>query len=734
MKLPKVRKRIIAGWPLIAIFLVVVVFFWKFVFRGLLPIPADTIVGMYHPWRDVVWDGLTAGVPFKNFLITDPVRQQFPWRQLIINSFQNRQIPKWDPYSMAGMPLLANIQSAPFYIFNCLFFPPIGGQVFFDFGTAWGILILLQPLLAGLFTYFYLQQLKLTKPACLMGALSFAFGGFFVAWLEWGTVLHSALWLPLILLAVDRLVSYKLRVTSLILWSLTFTFALTQSFFAGHLQVFFYVFLFSGVYLLWRFWQIKTDRKKVFLLFFILYTFFFILSSIQWRPTMELIRLSARQVDQADWNKPGWFIPWQHLVQFFAPDFFGNPTTLNYWGEWNYAEFIGFIGVVPLVLAGWALFKRRTRFFSIACLLALSFALPTPWAKLIYRWQIPFLSTSQPTRLLFLAGFCLAVLAAMGLDNFLKKDKKLKSLVPFLAIYGCLWLFVLLAKGENLAISKRNLILPTGMLIAFAGLVVAFGLADKLFKKNKRVSCIAYYISLSTLMALTVFDLLRFGWKFTPFVKRGWLFPMTETIEFLKQDQSAFRIMAVDRRIMPPNFAGVYGLQDVAGYNPLYLQRYGELVAAMERDEPNIEPPFGFNRIITPHRWQSRIADLLNVKYVLSLTNLDSDKLDLVFQEGETRVYENKSVFSRAFMVYDYQVASDKQGVINLLMDNHSYLTTFNDTYDWGNWVNSSTATVGDTDSPTFKGNSTNVGSVVVNTAIDLFVNSQDEISLTPST
>ena len=56
------------------------------------------------------------------------------------------------------------------------------------------------------------------------------------------------------------------------------------------------------------------------------------------------------------------------------------------------------------------------------------------------------------------------------------------------------------------------------------------------------------------------------------------------------------------------------------------------------------------------------------MKYVLSLKEEDSAKLVMVFQEGQTRVYENKDVFPRAFMVYDYQVVRDKQEAINLLM------------------------------------------------------------------
>ena len=96
----------------------ITLFFYPFIFFGKVPIPVDTIVGMYHPWRDVVWNNLTSGVPFKNYLITDPVRQQYDWRKLAIEQFKKGQFPLWNPYSFSGTPLLANFQTAAFYPFN----------------------------------------------------------------------------------------------------------------------------------------------------------------------------------------------------------------------------------------------------------------------------------------------------------------------------------------------------------------------------------------------------------------------------------------------------------------------------------------------------------------------------------------------------------------------------------------------------------------------------------------
>lgn len=637
--------------PLIFLAAAVIIFFKPFWLEGKLPVPADTIVGLYYPWRDFFAKDYPQGIPFKNFLITDPVRQQYIWRNLSIEAVKNRQWPLWNPYNFSGTPLLANFQSAPFYPLNILFF-------FLPFSLAWSQLIVLEPLLAGIFLYLYLRNLRLNQWASLLGAVVFSFSGFAIAWLEWNTVLHTALWLPLILLATDKLVLSKK-------WSLVFILSLASSFFAGHLQVFFYVFVFSLVYLLVRWWQYGRS-KKLMVLLTTCYLLLATLTAVQWWPTLQFIGLSARNFDLPSWQSPGWFLPPQNLVQFLAPDFFGNPATLNYFGVWNYGEFIGYIGILPLLFSFLAILWRRdkkTWFFGGVAAVSLMLALPTPLAKLPYQLTIPFISTSQPTRLMFLIDFSLAVLAALGLDWLMKNfndsnhlGKFIKTIAVMFTIFLGLWVFVLLSPiTENLQVAKRNLILPTATFLVSAGLIILSQLRYGLrFQK----------IILTLFLLVVIFDLFRFGGKFTPFTDKQWLFPETAAIKFLQNQPQPFRMMATDRRIFPPNFAGIYKLEDVAGYDPLYLQSYGELTAAWGRGKPDITP-FSFNRILTPDDYSSPMADLMNVKYVLSLKEEISPKLKLVFKEGETRVYENIKVLPRAFFVEQLESVADKKTAVN---------------------------------------------------------------------
>lgn len=650
-------------------------FFFNQVFiGGLLPIPTDNIVGLYHPYRDFYIKDYPRGIPFQNSLLTDPIRQQYLWRELAISQMKKGELPLWNPYNFSGYPLLANFQSAVFYPLNlAMFILP------FEYG--WTFLIISQPLLAFAFMFLYLRNLKISKAGSFISSIAFAFSGFFVSWLEWGNIVSTGLWLPLVLLSIDKAIEKTKNQKSKIknVWNLIFVFSLISAFFAGYLQIFFYLFIVSFVYLIFR-WFGYSRRIKKLAIFIVLYVAFFILTSIQWIPTLQLVRLSARSVDQISTNIEGWFIPWQNLVQFIAPDFFGNPATLNYWGVWNYGEFVGYVGLLPLILALGALILKRDKlvlFFGVILISGIIFAFPSAISNLPFWLNIPFVSTSQPTRLMYVINFSLVVLAAFGFDYF--KTNKTRIIVPlvivgliFLSLWGYVNLnsflpeFVRLVP-ENLAVSFSNLRLPT---LVFAITLTLFCLNTFIFKKNIKLSNLIYILIIIVFLA----DIFRFADKYTVFSDKKYLYPNTKSLDFIKNQSGNFRVMETDSRILPPNFTINYRLESIDGYDPLYLMRYAELAAAFGRNEPNINTPFGFNRIITPQNYQTNLVNIFNIKYILTLTDIDMQNLEKVFEENETKVYENKGYIDKAFFVERTIGAENKYDSIEKLYEQKSNL------------------------------------------------------------
>ena len=172
------KQRAADIWALFILASIVGVFFYKTITSGLLPIPSDTLVGLYHPWRDVYAEQYPRGVPFKNPLITDPIRQQIPWRSTAIDQWNDGLVSGWNPYTLSGQPLVGNIQAAVFQPLNLLF-------AVLPFASAWSVLIMVQVFLMGAFMYAYVRHLGTSVAVSLLGSVSWAFSGFSIAWLTW---------------------------------------------------------------------------------------------------------------------------------------------------------------------------------------------------------------------------------------------------------------------------------------------------------------------------------------------------------------------------------------------------------------------------------------------------------------------------------------------------------------------------------------------------------------------
>jgi hypothetical protein len=662
------KKKIIEIIPFLFILIFSGIFFRQTLIKGKLPIPSDTLVGMYHPYLDYIAKEYPAGLPFKNFLITDPIRQQIPWRKLTIDTIKKGTFDAWNAYSFSGTPLSTNIQSGFFYPLNVLF-------LLVPFPIAWTMLIVLQQILSGVFFYLFLRKsMTLSSYASLFGALCFMFSGFSIMWLTWGTIGQTLMWLPLLLVLSDVLLSATSSKKRIII-SISIGLTLSTQYFAGHSQIFLYSSILFAVYWLYRlsFSQILI-RKGAVVGMVGGVGLFVLLSSVHWIPFLLDMKTISRLQDAALVTKEGFFIPYQNLVQFLIPDFFGNPATLNYWGIWNYAEFCGYIGIPGLFFVLYSLFSHRKKdmiFWFLTVSLGLLFALPTAISLVPYRLQIPIVSSLQPTRLLSLVDVGLCVLAGLGLDAWLIQSRKRFSIficTVLAVVFGIIWYLVKVNPfkiiQENLDVTGRNSIFPT---VIFGLVVVVLIIRVLMERIAGKKSMIPIFVSVVLLIGISFYDLSRFGWKFTPFTDSALFFPKTEIITFLEKQTTPFRITAVDDRILPPNVSAYYGIESIGGYDPLYEARYEKFIAAMERGEPNITPPFGFNRIIAPKNITSPLFQLLGVRYVLSLSDISDSRFMKVKQEGQTRLYEYRDVLPRVYLLHNIEVIYDEESCVKAL-------------------------------------------------------------------
>ena len=213
----------------------------------------------------------------------------------------------------------------------------------------------------------------------------------------------------------------------------------------------------------------------------------------------------------------------------------------------------------------------------------------------------------------------------------------IKKTVWVCGLSGLLLLSLLIISSKfdfsDKMVSQRNLIFSIGNLMVFGISVSSFFLLK--IRNSKSIFLFSVFCFL-----FSILDLFRFGWKFTPFSPGEYLYPVTPAIKYLQNNmRENDRYMTVDRRILPPNANIIYKLRSIEGYDPIYSKDYASLITAMEGDGSETEP-VSFGRIVRPKNYRSPISEKLDVRYVLSLSDISDPNLTKVFQEGETRVYE----------------------------------------------------------------------------------------------
>ena len=614
--------------------------------------PGDNLIGLYHPYRDFFSNLYPAGFPYKNPLITDPFLQLFPWKYLSISAFKNLSIPLWNSYSFSGYPLMANFQSAAFFPLNILLFLP--------FELGWQVFILIQIPMCAIGMYLFLKKVSISHLAAIFASICYSLSGFTIGWLEWGNIGYIFALLPISLYFILCLSEKRTKKNSIFLYISLISLGL-----AGHLQMEVYALAVILGLIIFTYFDKKNIQNTGYI--FLIFILSILSTAFQLIPTFELIQNSYRSIDIAYLNQADWFIPTQHFISLLAPDFFGSPARLNYWGVWNHLEFNLSVSVAGIFFAFLGVSRKRFVAFIFLVLVASSiFATKNPLSEVIYLRNLPFLSSAQPSRLIFIIIFCISTLSAFGIDRFynFQVSAKKTALVSIILI-ACLGYILYLTFfnftifgpidfANNQITAVRNMILP--LVLAFFILAIISLTFLKLLPRK---------IAVLIIIASSVFELGYSANKFLPYSNSQMVFPQTKLIEFIRHDTGKFRISTSDDRILPPNISGQYGLESVEGYDPLYLKNYAEFISMIETGNEN---DVKFNRIVRPKNNNSKLFPLLNVKYVLSFDSQLNGSTP-VFSEGITNVFVNKNFIPRAFTVKNIISAKDtnvsKQALLN---------------------------------------------------------------------
>lgn len=598
---------------ILLIFFLNLVFYFP-IFFGRTPLPADNLWA-YYPWRFYKEGYLTKGPAYFDVMMIT-----YPWKKLAVQELKSGRFPLWNQYFALGYPYFAAMQGGILYPTTLLF-------LIFNFNFAWTIHIFLQTFLAGVFMFLLLRKWKLSELASLFGAIVFSFCGYFMVWLEYGTLVNAACWLPLTILLTDLLFEKKN-----ILIAISLSGVLAISFMAGFPQTSFYISVFSIVYFIYKFLKVKGDRRLGILGILGLLGFLGLIA-VQLLPFLEYLSLSTRNL--AD---PKTYFSWAmlptNLIGFLFPDFFGHPSKNIFWGKGNYQEFTVYLGIIPFIFALWAIFRRKApKFWLLALVGVCFFLIYNPFLYLFYRFNLPFLSKMAPSRLIVLLSFILAVISSYGFESFLKIIKQFFNDINkiysgiLISVLAEIIFFKLVFIQERFHYDFSKIFPEILTSFIWPGIILLLFWLIILILKEKKISV---NLGKWILFLIIVIDLYIFGWSYNPFIKTDKVFFPTKTVEFLQSDKNEFRFYS-ENNVFPGNLSSLFNLNALNAVDTL--------------------APKNFSLLPQQEQQEGQFLDLANVKYFLSGKKLQVDNTKNVFSEEGVNIYERLNCKPKYFFL-----------------------------------------------------------------------------------
>lgn len=581
--------------PIILLLLLAVAFLYRTIFGGMALLPAGYLAAM-RPWGAVISD---QNLPQWNPLLWDGIAQFYPWRVFYSESLSSGFVPLWNPHQFCGTPFAANAQTAVFYPLNLLF-------VIFQPVRAFGVSAMLHLFLAGSFTFLLVRALGIGRFGATVAAVTFAFGGFMVVWLELPTFISVATWLPLALYLILKSSDWTDFV-----YAVLAGLALGISILGGHFQIASYVLVAA---LMWWIWlaaaHVKIDGASGLwrraLLAVATFAVAFLVAAPQILPTVELAGLSHRVREVTSEGFTHYLasgIPARNLITLFVPNFYGNPSTNSYWAgsAANFMEQALYIGLLPLALAiigsVFAIRWRGAGFFLSLAIVSLMVSFGTMINAIPY-YLVPGTSAlGGPNRAIVLFCFSTAILAGYGAhwfaqlaqEEYKATNRKLgwRALAIGAAIFVVLFIisqFIASAGVSELGVDPGKVVsAETGQYMSFIVLLLA-GLGVLALYTAQQIPK-PVFVGLA--LAVIIGDLFSFGMGFNPVSPPEKVYPKTPLTNWLQRNAGESRVMPINNEwslyrhpnaILPPNAATVYGFFDMQGYDSLFPKAYKEFV------------------------------------------------------------------------------------------------------------------------------------------------------------
>lgn len=384
-------------------------------------------------------------VPF----FRDLTNYAYPLRWSLHEALLDGRLPLWDRHFAQGFPNLAAFQTGVFY-------PPHWIMGILPFYASIRLLCVFHFLVAGLGALALLRHWKYPRDLAMTGAIMFALGGVMVSLGNLLNHFQSAVWLPWLLLAWDRLIAKPA-------WRgfMMFVLVLTVQFLAGSPE-FTAMSLALAVCCGFRHWPsmgLNMVARSIGLMVagIVVMTG---LAMVQVLPTAELVGQTYRSAGTGS-NALVWSMEPASLLNLFVVDhevdlgqrsgiryFFDRPMPLFL------SSYIGVISLFGIMLWGWYSGVREKLFLGGSIVLSIAVALGayTPVYPLCLK-LVPVLGAIRfPEKYLFVTYALLILAAVRGVHRFRADTSRpivgaIVSMAIVLAGWVTLWVTSLVAPG-----------------------------------------------------------------------------------------------------------------------------------------------------------------------------------------------------------------------------------------------------------------------------------------------
>ena len=602
------------------------------------------------------------------------------------------EYPLWQPWIFSGMPTaesFTNTSNLYFlqYVFNLLYIPTI-------------IIHLLHFLFVGLGMYVLLRYLKLSQIVAIIGGAGFMLMPYLVTMEVFGhgSQAMTTAYIPWAFWAALKLFDRQ-RILDAGILAIILGLQLQRA----HVQIAYYTWMLIGALFLFRIIlylkekELRKNAIKGSMLFAIAIILALGISALVYLPSLQYSSESIRAVGQPGSASYDYATSWsfhpKEMLTFLIPSAYGFGGQ-TYWGKMPFTDYPNYMGIVFLLLAVFAIIKKRNAvvwFLAGTTLIALLISFGRHFGivyNLFYDFAPYFSKFRIPSMILIIVQFNVIILASYGLEQLVEYKWKditkwfwwftgISGFVLLILLFGGNWLREIVSNGFTQPLTQdlrfveviNNLRWKIWIKDAWLMILFIIGLIGTFFLFVKdNITKVMFTVIIG---ALAIIDLGIVDHKIvqpspnsgrasqlvnSKAIKR--YFQPDKITKFLTDDETDYRVYPIGP-LFGESRLQAFGIESVGGYHPAKLAIYNRFLS-------------NTNNIST-----LPLMRMMNIRYILSPQVVNHPDLEQVFigkmQTGSGKIqiwiYRISNIIPRAWFIDKVEVVDENVLWQNLLSE-----------------------------------------------------------------